>query len=148
MANSSKDIQFIELKDMISELNTTIKTLTEALNKQQAENDNLKAELAWFRQKYFGASSERRVDDVAGQLNLFDNLPEDEKPVELIEPEVVHAPKKSRKKKPALAERIDYSPQTRYYHKMFLQTCDHMDKSRFQISYLSVVVNTLCVQAH
>ena len=61
MANSSKDIKLIELKDMISELNTTIKTLAEALNKQQAENDNLKAELAWFRQKYFGASSERRV---------------------------------------------------------------------------------------
>ena len=59
MAKSSKDIQLIELKDMISQLNTTIKTLTETLNNQQAENDNLKAELAWFRQKYFDASSER-----------------------------------------------------------------------------------------
>lgn len=103
MANSSKDIQLIELKDMISELNTTIKTLAEALNKQ-------KAELAWFRQKYFGASSERRMDDVAGQLNLFDNLTEDEKPVELIEPEVVPAPKKSRKKKPTLAEQFKNIP--------------------------------------
>jgi predicted RNase H-like nuclease (RuvC/YqgF family) len=74
VANSSKDIQLIELKDMISQLNTTIKTLAEALNKQQAENDNLKSELAWFRQKYFGASSERRVDNLAGQLNLFDTL--------------------------------------------------------------------------
>lgn len=110
MANSSKDIQLIELKDMISQLNTTIKALTEALNKQQAENDNLKAELAWFRQKLFGASSERRMDDVAGQLNLFDNLPEDEKPVELIEPEVVPAPKKSRKKKPTLAEQFKDIP--------------------------------------
>ncbi len=73
MANSSKDIQLIELKDMISQLNTTIKALTETLNKQQAENDNLKAELAWFRQKYFGASSERRIVDVAGQLNLFES---------------------------------------------------------------------------
>lgn len=71
MANSSKDIQLIELKGMILQLNTTIKALTETLNKQQAENDNLKAELAWFRQKYFGASGERRVDDIAGQLNLF-----------------------------------------------------------------------------
>ena len=110
MANSSKDIQLIELKDMISQLNTTIKTLVEALNKQQAENDNLKSELAWFRQKYFGASSERRVDDVAGQLNLFDNLIEDEKPVELIEPEVVPSPKKSRKKKPTLAEQFKDIP--------------------------------------
>lgn len=110
MANSSKDIQLIELKDMISQLNTTIKTLVEALNKQQAENDNLKAELAWFRQKYFGASSERRVDNVAGQLNLFDNLTEDEKPVELIEPEVVPSLKKSRKKKPTLAEQFKDIP--------------------------------------
>lgn len=104
MANSSKDIQLIELKDMISQLNTTIKALAETLNRQQAENDNLKAELAWFRQKYFGTSSERRIVDVAGQLNLFDAPGEDEKPVELIEPEVMPAPKKSRKKKPTLAE--------------------------------------------
>lgn len=110
MANSSKDIQLIELKDIISELNTTIKTLTEALNKQQDENDNLKAKLAWFRQKYFGASSERRVNDVAGQLNLFGNLTEDEKPMELIELEVVPAPKKSRKKKPTLAEQFTNIP--------------------------------------
>lgn len=110
MANSSKDIQLIELKDMISQLNTTIKTLTEALNKQQAENDNLKAELAWFRQKYFGASSERRMDNVVGQLSLFDNLTEDEKPVELIEPEVVPIPKKPRKKKPTLTEQFKDIP--------------------------------------
>lgn len=110
MANSSKDIQFIELKDMIAQLNTTIKTLTETMNRQQAENDNLKAELAWFRQKYFGASSERRTVDVAGQLNLFDTPQEDEKPVELIEPEVIPAPKKSRKKKPTLAEQFKDIP--------------------------------------
>jgi hypothetical protein len=42
VANSSKDIQLIELKDMIAQLNTTIKTLTETMNRQQAENDNLK----------------------------------------------------------------------------------------------------------
>lgn len=110
MANSSKDIQLIELKDMIAQLNTTIKTLTETMNRQQAENDNLKAELAWFRQKYFGTSSERRIVDVAGQLNLFDTPGEDEKPVELIEPEVIPAPKKSRKKKPTLAEQFKDIP--------------------------------------
>ena len=110
MANSSKDIQLIELKDMIAQLNTTIKTLTETMNLQQAENDNLKAELAWFRQKYFGDSSERRIVDVAGQLNLFESLPEEEEPVELIEPEVIPAPKKSRKKKPTLAEQFGGIP--------------------------------------
>lgn len=49
MANSSRDIQLIELKDMIAQLNTTIKTLNDTIARQQAENDNLKAELAWFR---------------------------------------------------------------------------------------------------
>lgn len=102
MAGSSKDIQLIELKDMISQLNTTIKTLNETIARQQAENDNLKSELAWFRQKFFGSSSERRTCDVAGQMSLFGVTPEEEKPVELIEPEVVPTPKRPRKAKPSL----------------------------------------------
>ena len=89
MARSSKDIQLSELKDTISQLNMTIKTLNDTIAKQQSENDNLKAELAWFRQKLFGSSSERRIDDIAGQMSLFENHPEDEKPLELIEPEIV-----------------------------------------------------------
>ena len=70
MARSSKDIQLSELKDVILQLNTTIKTLNETIAKQQAENDNLKAELAWFRQKLFGSSSERHVVPMAGQMSL------------------------------------------------------------------------------
>ena len=52
MAESSRDIQLIELKDMIAQLTTTIKTLNDTIARQQTENDNLKAELAWFRKKY------------------------------------------------------------------------------------------------
>ena len=107
MAASSRDIQLSELKDMISDLNMTIKTLNHTIARQQSENDNLKAELAWFRQKLFGSSSERRMEDVAGQLNLFETLPEEEKPVELIEPEVVELPKKPRKKKPTLDKQFE-----------------------------------------
>jgi len=110
MANSSKGIQLIELKDMVSQLNTTIKTLNEMLAGQQAENDNLKAELAWFRQKFFGSSSERRTADVAGQLSLFGNPPEEEKPVELIEPEVIPTARKTRKAKPSLKEQFKEIP--------------------------------------
>ena len=55
MAKSSKDIQLSELKDLISQLNMTIKTLNETIAKQQAENDNLKAEMAWLKQKLFGS---------------------------------------------------------------------------------------------
>ena len=74
MAKSSSEVQLLELKDMISQLNTTIKMLNETINRQQKENDNLKAELAWFRKKMFGASSERRIDDFEGQLSLFDEI--------------------------------------------------------------------------
>ena len=110
MARSSKDIQLSELKDMIAQLNMTIKTLNDTIARQQSENDNLKAELAWFRQKMFGSSSERRIDDLSGQLSLFDTPSEDEKPVELIEPEIVEQPKKSRKKKPTLKEQFKDIP--------------------------------------
>ena len=48
MAKSSKDIQLSELKDLISQLNMTIKNLNETIARQQQENDNLKAEMAWL----------------------------------------------------------------------------------------------------
>lgn len=110
MAKSSKDIQLSELKDMIFQLNTTIRTLNDTIARQQQENDNLKAELAWFRQKLFGSSSERRTDGLAGQLNLFGDLPEEEKPIEPIEPEIVEVSKKTRRKKPTLEEQFKDIP--------------------------------------
>ena len=109
MTKSSRDIQLSELKDMIAQLNLTIKTLNDTIARQQSENDNLKAELAWFRQKMFGSSSERRTDGIAGQLSLFDN-PDEEKPVERIEPEIAEAPRKSRRKKPTLKEQFKDIP--------------------------------------
>ena len=66
MAKSSKDIQISELKDLILQLNTTIKMLNETIANQQQENDNLKAEMAWLKQKLFGSSSERRKMQVPG----------------------------------------------------------------------------------
>ena len=68
MAKSSKDIQLSELKDLISQLNMTIKTLNETIARQQTENDNLKAEMAWLKQKLFGSSSERRAEPFPGQM--------------------------------------------------------------------------------
>lgn len=108
MAKSSKDIQLSELKDLISQLNMTIKNLNETIARQQQENDNLKAEMAWLKQKLFGSSSERRAAPIPGQMGLFDG--EEEKPLELIEPEVVSLPKKPRKKKPTLKEQFENLP--------------------------------------
>ena len=86
----------------------TIKTLNETIARQQQENDNLKAEMSWLKQKLFGSSSERRAAPFPGQMGLFDG--EEEKPLELIEPEVVSLPKKSRKKKPTLKEQFENLP--------------------------------------
>ena len=78
MANSSKDLQLRELKDMITDLRNMIKTLqatVDAANKREEaliqERDNLKDEISLLRKKLFGSSSEKRVIDFPGQLNLF-----------------------------------------------------------------------------
>lgn len=64
--------------------------------------------MAWLKQKLFGSSSERRIDSYPGQMGLFDL--EEEKPLELIEPEIVVLPKRPRKKKPTLAEQFNNIP--------------------------------------
>ena len=78
MANSSKDLQLRELKDMITELRNMIKTLqatVDTASKREEvliqERDNLKDEISLLRKKLFGSSSEKRVIDFPGQLNLF-----------------------------------------------------------------------------
>ena len=77
MADSSKDIQLRELKDMVAELKNLIKTLQEtvdATNEREKsltqERDNLKEELRLLRQKLFGTSSEKRPAPPKEQ-NLF-----------------------------------------------------------------------------
>ena len=78
MADSSKDIQLRELKDMIHDLQKMIKTLqatVDAANKREEaltqERDNLKEEVDLLRKKLFGTSSEKRVLDTPGQLNFL-----------------------------------------------------------------------------
>jgi len=78
VADSFKDIQLRELKDMINDLKKMIKTLqatVDAANKREAvltqERDNLKEEIDLLRKKLFGTSSEKRTLDIPGQLNFF-----------------------------------------------------------------------------
>lgn len=84
MANSAKDLQLIELKDTISELNKLVATLQktiESLNKREEEltreRDNLKEELGLFKKMVFGTSSEKRTRQTVpdGQLSLFEDDP-------------------------------------------------------------------------
>ena len=93
MARSARDIQLQELKDTISQLNTTISAQTTVIvqmqkavddsNNREAEYQariaeleqkisNLLEQIDYLTKKLFGASSERRNDDIEGQLSLFD----------------------------------------------------------------------------
>ncbi len=110
MATSQKDLQLISLKDTISQLNTTIETLNKTIIDLQNQNQNLNAELAWFKQKMFGSSSERRAVGIEGQLSLFDTKEEEEKPTEIITPEVVSTKETPRRKKRSLKEQFENIP--------------------------------------
>ena len=111
MADSSKDIQLRELKDMIHDLQKMIKTLqavVDAANKREEaltqERDNLKEEVDLLRKKLFGTSSEKRVLDIAGQLNFFNEAELEQDPA-LAQMEELEAssPEKTPKKRKARA---------------------------------------------
>lgn len=113
MPSGVKEIQLLELKDMISQLNNTIHAQNELIRSLQkmlqdreskdSENDqliaNLQAQLDYLKNKLFGSTSEIRHDQLPGQLNLFQTEAEDEpEPVPLeVECVEVKAHKKVRK---------------------------------------------------
>ena len=86
MALNVKDIQFQELKDTISQLNTTIsaqntlivqlqKTIEAAEIREEEHSKrekNLTEQIEYLTKKLFGSSSEHCNDGIKGQLNLFD----------------------------------------------------------------------------
>ena len=125
MADSSKDIQLRELKDMVAELKNLIKTLQEtvdAANEREKsltqERDNLKEELRLLRQKLFGTSSEKRPSPPKEQ-NLFNEAEKEQDPATAEAEEMAASlPEKRTKKKKARAadaERYKGIPVTKEY---------------------------------
>lgn len=120
MPSEIRDLHLLELKDTISQLNHTIRTQNEMIcslqkmleeqNSQNSQKDqviaSLQAQLDYLKQKLFGSVSERRNDQVTGQMSLFDAEEDNEKLPALIEPEVieVRAHKKERKPKASYDE--------------------------------------------
>ena len=107
MSESAKDIQLLELKDTIAQLNNLIKNQSEIMAGLQKTIDNLRLELSnkqseleYCKAKLFGASSEKSKTPFPGQLNLFGDMEDDRTP-ELIEAEDIEvtAHKRTRKKK-------------------------------------------------
>jgi transposase len=117
MTSGAKDIQLLELKDTILQLNKTISeqniliaNLQKMLEERYASDakkeqiiSSLEAQLAYLKQKLFGSSSEIRKSQFPGQMNIFDFLEgrEEEKPAVEIEPEIIEVKgyKKERKSK-------------------------------------------------
>ena len=93
MPSGAKDIRLTELKDTVSQLNTTISTQNELIRslqaklKEHAEKEakkdqlieNLQAQLEYLKTKMFGSTSEIRRGLFPGQMSLFDLVPEEEK---------------------------------------------------------------------
>ena len=120
MPSGVRDIQLLELKDTISQLNNTISTQNElirSLQKMLQERDakdsekdqliaNLQAQLDYLKTRLFGSTSEIRHEQLPGQLDLFHLQTEDEpEPVPLeVEYIEVKAHKKARKPKAAYDE--------------------------------------------
>ena len=125
MPSGVRDIQLLELKDTISQLNNTISTQNElirSLQKMLQERDakdsekdqliaNLQAQLDYLKTRLFGSTSEIRHEQFPGQLDLFHLQTEDEpEPVPLeVEYIEVKAHKKARKPKAAYDEAF-YEP--------------------------------------
>ena len=126
VADSSKDIQLRELKDMITDLKKMIKTLqatVDAANKREEaltqERDNLKDEVALLRKKLFGSSSEKRTLDIQGQLNLFNEAEMEQDPAaakaEELEASLPDKAGKKRKARTTDAERFKGIPVQKKY---------------------------------
>lgn len=115
MTSGVKDIQLLELKDTILQLNKTIseqnnlivnlQKMLEERNTSDAKKDqiisNLQAQLEYLKQKIFGSTSEMRKSPFPGQMNIFDYLEGDvENPAIEIEPEIIEVKSYKKERKP------------------------------------------------
>ena len=115
MAQSAKDIQFNELKDTISELNTTIKLLTDTIAQKDKVIAEMTEELKLLRKKLFGSSTERMSNPYVNsdQLTIYPFLGmEPEKEPEPVEAEYIEIQgyTKSKKAKSTLKEQFSNIP--------------------------------------
>lgn len=114
MPSGVRDIQLLELKDTISQLNNTINTQNELISSLQtmlkerdakdSEKDkliaNLQAQLDYLKTKLFGSTSEIRHNQFPGQLNLFNTQNEDESEAVQLEVEYIEVKAHKKERKP------------------------------------------------
>ena len=105
MSRSAKDIQLMELKDTVLQLNTLISTqvktmdsLNKTIEELRQELKNQKAENDYLKSKLFGSSSEKTP--FPGQLHLFMEDTQDDRIPTIIEPEEIKVTSHKRSRKP------------------------------------------------
>ena len=133
MADSAKDLQFRELKDMITQLNQLVRSLQETVaesNKREAElrqeRDNLKEQVALLTKKLFGSSSEKRtassqipgqlsLSDIDAALGIFNEAEAEHDPAAAADEEEIKVTKKPRKRKTLQIEKFAGLPVKKVY---------------------------------
>ena len=122
MAQSHLESQLIELKDTITTLNKTMKTLQESLDAALAREEEhvkkekiLQEQVEYLTQKLYGSSSEKRAP-IDGQLSLFNEAEStaDETGEEL--PDEEETVSFTRKKKAVKAEKFANLPVVKKYY--------------------------------
>ena len=122
MAKDPKDQQLIELKDTIKELNKTISNLNsliDAANKREEEHlkreQALQEQIDYLTKKLFGRSSEKRSDDIEGQLSFFDEAESEAIAEDPAEEEFIMIEKHTRKKKSKMMDKFSSVPVQKAY---------------------------------
>ena len=117
LAKDLRDRQLIELKDTIKEQSNKIDSLIsllEAANKREEEHIKreqvLQEQIDFLTKKLFGKSSEKRNNDIEGQLNLFNEAEAEQTDPDPSEEEFITVEKHTRKKKATNEDKYGHLP--------------------------------------
>lgn len=112
MTSNSRDLQFRELKDTIKEQNAKIDSLIALLEAANKREQVLQEQIDFLTKKLFGKSSEKRSDDIEGQLSLFNEAEVEAAKSEPdpSEEEFITIEKHTRKKKSSAADKFANLP--------------------------------------
>ena len=106
MAANTREQQLIELKDTISELRLTIKNLNATIEAANKREQILQEQIDFLTKKLYGKSSEKRDDQIEGQMSLFNEAEAEQKSPDPEEEEFTTVEEHTRKKKSKASDKF------------------------------------------
>ena len=106
VAANTREQQLIELKDTISELRLTIKNLNATIEAANKREQVLQEQIDFLTKKLYGKSSEKRDDQIEGQMSLFNEAEAEQKSPDPEEEEFTTVEEHTRKKKSKAADKF------------------------------------------